>query len=156
MKRLPYVVALAGLMALTPTVPAWATGGFSCSVDDANLSLEVSSPLGRGMGSPIINLEATATIKLKSTPADLSKPEFKGALVHSWMAHPDLRLHFYREREGNTPHGYVELVIKTTMTAEEDGTAGTYELDVFFTEPVAGSKEPQTLKATGPITCSVE
>jgi hypothetical protein len=133
--------------------PAYATGGFDCSVDDTNLTFEAASPLGRGMGSPILDLKTSLKIKMKDTPTDLATPDFKDALVHSWMAGDDLRLHYYREREGNVPHGYVELVIKTVLTAEEVETTGTYELEVFSTD---NGGEGRSLKATGPITCSVE
>lgn len=137
--------------------PAWATGGFSCSVDDGNLQLEVASPLGRGMGAPIINLTADGLVKLKGTPVDLSKLELSKNLVHSWMLHPDVKLHFYTERANDKPHGYVELVIAAKDTGDEEGTAdGQYELTVFYTEPPADKAEGATLKASGKVSCFVE
>ena len=150
MKQL--LLTLAAL-AILGSGPALATGGFSCSVDDANLSFDAQSALGRGMGAPIINLEAKGEIKLKGVTADLAQLDFSKHLVHSWMAHPDTRLHFYREREADKPHGYVELVILAVSAGDEGEAAGTYELTVFEAE---GSASGEPLKATGKVTCFVE
>jgi hypothetical protein len=133
--------------------PALATGGLSCTIDDAMLNFEAQSALGRGMGAPIINLEAKGEIRMKGVAADLAKLELSKHLVHSWMAHPDTRLHFYREREADKPHGYVELVISAVSADDEGEAAGTYELTVFEAEGAA-SGEP--LKATGKVSCFVE
>lgn len=133
--------------------PAWATGGFSCTIDDANLKFDAQSPLGRGMGSPIINLQASGVIKLKGTPADLVEADLSKHLVHSWMAYPDLRLHFYREREGDKPHAYVELLISAVTNADEGTAEGTYEITVFTTDSGAAT-EPLSVKGT--VSCTVE
>ena len=146
------VLALMSMICLGAD-PAYATGGFSCSVDDANLKFETQSALGSGMGAPIINLEAKGEIRLKGTAADLAQMEFSKHLVHSWMLFPDLRLHFYREREADKPHGYVELVV-TAVSADDEGTAdGSYDLTVFDT---SGASSGDPLKVTGKISCFVE
>jgi hypothetical protein len=147
MKRILFSLALLGLAGVEP---AFATGGFACEADDKNLIFSAQSPLGRGMGSPIINLQATSEIKLAGTPADLAKLDLSKHLVHSWMAGPDLRLHFYREREGNEPHAYVELIIMTKVVGDEGATEGTFQLTVF------SSQDSTTLEASGKVTCSVE
>ena len=141
---------------LSMTSPAFATGGFDCTTDDENLQFAASSPLGRGMGAPIINLMAAGQIKLKDAPADLAKLEFSKSLVHSWMLHPDVKLHFYSERGNDKPHGYVELII-TAVAKDDEGTAeGEYQLTVFSTEPPADTTEGAYLKATGKVSCFVE
>jgi hypothetical protein len=138
---------------LLDVAPAWATGGFSCTVDDANLKFETQSALGSGMGAPILNLEARADIELKDTPADLKQVDLSKHLVHSWMLHPELRLLFYRERDNDKPHAHVELVI-SAMATDDEGTAdGSYDLTVFTTDSSA-TAEP--LKATGKVSCFIE
>jgi hypothetical protein len=137
------------------TAPALATGGFSCAVDDATMQFEAGSSLGRGMGSPILGLKATATLKGAGIPPDLAKLTLDKNLVHSWMAGDALNLHFYLEREGDKPHAYVELVIITAVTPDEIETKGTYALTVFEAEP-AGQSESKTTAAKGEVTCSIE
>lgn len=136
--------------------PAMATGGFTCVIDDDNLQFEASSATGRGMGSPFLNLKAHAKPKLKGTPNDLSELDLKANLVHSWMDHPELRLHFYLEREGETPHGTFELVIATIATGDEISYEGEYRLTIFYTEPPANTVEGAYLKANGTVRCDVE
>jgi hypothetical protein len=137
-------------------VPAYATGSLGCDVNDASLAFSANSAVGRGMGGPIINLTAAVDIKLKDTPADLAKIDLSKGLVHSWLEAPDVRLHFYSEREGEKPHGYVELVIKTVVKDDEGTAEGDYALTVFYTETPAGKTDATTLNATGKITCFVE
>jgi N-acyl-D-aspartate/D-glutamate deacylase len=150
MKRI--LLTLAAL-AILSSRPALATGGFSCTVDDANLKFEAQSALGAGMGAPILNLEAKGEIKMQGVAADLAQLDFSKHLVHSWMAYPDTRLHFYREREANKAHGYVELVI-AAVSADDTGEAkGTYDLTVF---EAAGASSGEPLKATGVVSCFVE
>ena len=50
----------AALAVFLLTRPAFATGGFTCTIDDENLKLETESAMGRGMGSPFLNLKAHA------------------------------------------------------------------------------------------------
>jgi hypothetical protein len=149
MKQACLAFALIGLSA----APALATGGFSCSIDDANLRFDTQSALGRGMGSPIIKLEAAGNILLKGTPADFARLDLSKHLVHSWMLHPDLRLHFYRERDNDKSHASLELVISATSADDEGNAVGTYQLTVFSTDDVA---DGATLEATGKVTCTVE
>ena len=147
---------LAGCILAAQSSAALATGGFSCEVDDKNLKLDVSSALGSGMGAPIINLKAESTVKLKGTPADLVKLDLSKSLVHSWMDSPDLRLYFYSEREGEKPHGYVEIIITAKYVGDEGEAKGNYRLTAFYTEPPADKTEGTFLKAKGKVSCSVE
>ena len=136
--------------------PAFATGGFSCTIEDSNLQFEAESALGTGMGAPILNLKAHAKPKLKGTPNDLQELDLRTYLVHSWMDHPDFRLHFYMEREGETPHGTFELIL-TTKAIDDEGTyEGDYRLTIFYTELPADQVEGAYLKATGKVKCFIE
>lgn len=135
---------------------ASATGGFSCEVDDKNLQFEAESALGAGMGAPILNLQAHAKTKIKGTPNDLRGLDLKTNLVHSWTDDPDFRLHFYLEREGETPHGTFELIVTTKATDEEGTYEGNYRLTIFYTEPPADQTLGAYLKATGKVKCFIE
>jgi hypothetical protein len=148
-----YVCLSASFLLVQPS-PASATGGFSCAVEDEALSFSAESALGRGMGSPIINLSASLGVKLKQASTDFAKLDLNDALVHSWMAGPDLNLHFYKEREASKPHGFVELIIKTSKSEDDLTSAGTYTLSVYDMPAEGG--DARTLEATGKIACSVE
>lgn len=138
------------------TGPSLATGGFSCSVDDENLSFETESALGRTSGSPILNLKALAKPKMKGTPNDLLELDLTAHLAHSWINHPDFRLQFYLEREGETPHGTFELLLITKASDDEGTYEGEYNMTIFYTEPPAAQTEGAYLKATGKVKCFIE
>ncbi len=112
--------------------------------------------MGTGMGAPFLNLKAHAKPKLKGTPNDLMELDLNDNLVHSWMDHPELRLHFYLEREGETPHGTFELIVKTTASDEEGVYSGDYNMTIFYTEAPADAVLGAYLKASGKIKCFVE
>ena len=150
----PRVMLLCASFALA--IPAHATGGFNCSIDDAKLSFETSAALGMSLGSPILNLQAVAKTKIEGTPADMAELDLKSSLVHSWMTHPELDLHFYWEREGDKPHATYNLVIKTRDMGDELTSDGKYELEIFYTEPPAPANEGAYLKAKGKVHCEVE
>ena len=144
------------LISLAWVSPAFATGGFSCEIDDNNLQFEAESALGTGMGAPILNLQAHAKPKIEGTPNDFQELDLKTYLVHSWMDYPDFRLHFYMEREGETPHGTFELVLITKATDEEGTYEGDYRLTIFYTEPPADQTLGAYLKASGKVKCFIE
>lgn len=151
------IPALAMLVLLSCTLsPARASGGFSCSVDDDHLRFAAESAMGRGNGSPFLNLQASAETKIKGTPIDLAQLDLKANLVHSWMDHPDLRLHFYWEREGDKPHATFELLVRTVSSDDEGTYSGTYDLTIFYTEKPADAVEGAYLRATGQVSCFVE
>ncbi len=136
--------------------PAFATGGTSCSIDDKNLQFETSSAMGRSRGAPLLNLEAHAKLAMKGTPNDFQDLDLKTHLAHSWINHPDFKLQFYLEREGETPHGTFELRLETKAT-DDDGTyAGDYHLEVFYTELPADQTLGAYLKASGTVKCFIE
>lgn len=148
----------AGAALVIMSLPAAATGGFSCTIDDANLRLEAGAATGRGMGAPIIELTAKADIKLEGTPADFATLDLDKALVHHWLAYPDLRLHFYHERTGTQPHASVEIIIQTTSAASDEVSyEGQYSLEIFQAAPPAGMvTEDGMTKASGKVVCDGE
>lgn len=149
-------IIIFALLNCAAATPALATGGFSCEFEDKNLSFTAASALGSGMGAPIFNLTAESNIKLKGVPADLVKLDLSKSLVHSWVESPDFRLYFYSEREGEKPHGYVELVIQAKYVSEDGDVKGNYRLTVFYTELPADKTEGTYIKAKGKVLCSVE
>lgn len=75
-----------------------------------------------------------------------------------WLDGEDLRLLLYREREGDKPHGYVELTIETTARPGDDGEGfydGRYSLSVFDITDENGG-EGVTVTREGVVVCSAE
>ncbi|MBX3574647.1 MAG: hypothetical protein KF694_20045 [Mesorhizobium sp.] len=108
----------------------------------------------RGMGSPVFNFRGTVEIKSKDVAADLRKVEFDGAhLAQYWSEDDQLNLVIYREREGDKPHGYVQIIIRTK--GDEEGLNGGYELTVFDGVDNA-TPEGKTYTAGGEVECIVE
>jgi hypothetical protein len=148
----------AGVLGLLAWVsPACATGNFLCEADDPALKFSAESTFSHGLGEAFLGFKAALEVRLKDASKDWASLELDSAsLVHHWFADGDLNLHIYREREGDAPHGYVELIVKTQQNArEDDETAfdGTYELTVYEVGPSDG--EGRTLKADGKVSCSV-
>lgn len=147
-----------GLLCLLAWIsPANATGNFLCEIDDPSLKLSAESAFSHGLGEAFLDFKATLEVRLEDAPKDWASLEIdKAGLVHHWFADGDLNLHIYREREGDAPHGYVELIVNTQQNARgDDETAynGTYELTVY--EVGASDSEGKTLKAEGKASCSV-
>ncbi len=127
---------------------AQATGGFSCTIDDPNLKFDAQSAFSHGMGEQLVNFRAEAEILADGTPEPLRKVNLDGALVHSWLYGPDLKLRLYRETATGA-HGYVEIIVETRSPGEDDTDyEGTYKLRIF----VAESGE---LVFNGKASCSV-
>ena len=153
----PISAALASLVLCGVTAaPVLATGGFSCTIDDKNLSFMADAALGTGMGAPILNLRAQSNVKLKNTPGDLVKLDLSKSLVQSWVESPDFKLFFYSEREGDKPRGYVEIVITAKYAGDDGDAKGNYHLTIHYIEPPADAVEGTYLKAKGKVSCFVE
>jgi hypothetical protein len=137
--------------------PAQAAGKFLCEIDDASMKFSAESAFSHGLGGVFVGFQGAIEIFVKDAPKDLAKLEVgKAHLAHHWFADGDLNLHIYREREGDAPHGYVELIVKTERDAKNDDESaydGTYELSVYDVgEPSA--PEGRTWTATGKASCS--
>jgi hypothetical protein len=147
-------VSLASLIAGLD--PVWASGNFLCEADDQSLKFSAESTFSHGLGEVFTDFRGVLDVHLKGAPVDLASLEFDGAhLTHHWFSGDDLKLHIYREREGNEPHGYVELVVETKQNPDnETDFRGTYKLTVYDT-PAGPTGEGETLTATGSASCSV-
>jgi hypothetical protein len=145
---------LAGL--LSSVAPAFATGNFLCEADDESLKFSAESTFSHGLGEVFMGFKATASVHVADAPKDLADLQFDAAqLAHHWFAGRALNLHLYREREGEAPHGYVELIVETRQS-EEDETAyaGAYNLIVYDVGRPPGA-EGKTWRAEGKVSCSV-
>ncbi|MDP3896566.1 MAG: hypothetical protein Q8Q62_07810 [Mesorhizobium sp.] len=146
------LLLLLGLAALS--IEAHASGGFGCDADDKNVSFLFESGVTRGMGSPVFNFRGNVEIKAKEVAADLRRLEFDGAhLAQYWSEDGQLNLVIYREREGDKPHGYVQVVIRTK--GDEEGLSGSYELTAFDGVNDA-TPEGRTYSASGKVECIME
>ena len=136
--------------------PAIASGGLSCAADDEKAKFMIESGVTRGLGSPVFNFRGEINILDKAVADDLRKTSFDGThLAQYWLDGANLNLHLYRERQGDKPHGYVDLVI-TTQPGDDGGSFhGGYELSVFdMTGDTTG--EGRTISASGTLSCFVE
>jgi hypothetical protein len=136
--------------------PAFASGGLHCSADADGVTFEVSGGVTRGMGSPLFSFEGVVEIADKAIAADLAKTAFsRKHVAQYWLDGEDLRLVLYREREGDKPHGYVELTVTTKVRAGDDGEGfydGRYALSVFDTTDNNGV----AIDREGAVSCSAE
>lgn len=147
--------AFAALLAISaPMGEAQASGRFGCEADDEIVSFLFESGVTRGMGLPVFNFRGKVSIKAKEVAADLRTLEFDGAhLAQYWSEDGQLNLVIYREREGDKPHGYVQIVIRTR--GDEEGLKGRYELTAFDGVDDA-TPEGRSYQANGTVECMVE
>ncbi|MFN0192504.1 MAG: hypothetical protein ACKVP5_11110 [Aestuariivirga sp.] len=150
--KISHICLVVPLAALNAS-PAYATGGLGCTIDDANLTLNVDTAVSRGMGGVFLNLKAEAVIKAKEAPEPLRKLTLDSALVHHWYTNREIKLAFYKETETGE-HASVDITIETTMPegADEDAEyVGTYELSIF----AAGANSDSTSTVlNGKASCS--
>ncbi len=149
------LVVLATLLASTQT--AFATGGFTCSIDDKAVNFEVMAVVSHGVGEQIPQIKAELEIRAPGTPDDLRKLDLSESVTQKWYYDRDLKLRFYRDREGEKAHGYVELIIQARRKKGEDetGYSGNYLLTVYDLG-TAGGSEGKTTKRRGRVSCSGE
>jgi hypothetical protein len=137
--------------------PAFASGGVHCSADGDGVSFELDGGVTRGMGSPLFSFEGSVKMTLPGVVADLADTAFaRDHVAQYWLDGDDLRLLLYREREGDKPHGYVELTIETTARPGDDGEGmydGRYRLSIF---DGAGEGEGMTVEREGAVECFAE
>ena len=147
------------MLAVLACQPAFASGGVHCSADAAGVTFEVGGGASRGMGAALFSFEGKLEIADKAIAADLGRTIFaREHVAQYWLDGEDLRLLVYREREGDKPHGYVELTIVTKARAgdEDEGMYdGGYTLSVF---DMAGENAGEGITTTheGEVECFVE
>lgn len=148
------LLVLSALMAAT--LPAAASGGIWCNLEDQSVRLSIESGVTRGMGAPFFNFRGTLEILDNSIADDLRKSEFAGQqLAQYWLDERVLKLRIYHERQGDKPHGYLDLVIETQAGDDEGLYGGSYQLTVFdMTGDTTGAGRETALG--GEINCGSE
>ncbi len=151
-------VFLASVVALSP-VAAFASGGVNCSADADGVTFEAGGGVSRGMGGALFSFQGMLEIGGKDIAADLGKTEFaREHVAQYWLDGEDLRLLLYREREGDKPHGYVELTIQAKARPGDDSEGmydGRYAVTVFDMTDENGG-EGVAARREGAVTCFAE
>jgi len=148
-------VMMAVMSILLAAGPAVASGGLSCGAKDEAVKLTIESGVTRGMGSPVFNFRGEIEIANNALEADLRKVTFEREhLAQYWLDGEELRMVVYRERDGDKPHGYVEVTIRT-RSGDEGDYIGQYSVTVFDMTGAAGG-DGKTYNFTGRATCLVE
>jgi hypothetical protein len=149
------LVVLAALLASSQT--AFASGGFSCSIDDKAAKFETTAVVSHGLGEQITNFKAELEVRAPGTPEDLRKLDLSEHLTQKWYHGRDLKLRLYREREGDKTHGSIELVIEARRNKGADDTEyrGNYVLMVYDLD-TAGGSEGKSNTRRGRVACSGE
>jgi len=134
-------------------LPAHASVGFSCVVNDAAMKATLEGSYGRSVGSGPGNFGGEAEIKLKGVPADARKLTIASShLTQNWFHERDLKLTIYWMKDGDGPSPEVVLMIETRCGKSEDSPyRGTYALKVF--DPASAEGKPR--EARGRVSCSV-
>jgi hypothetical protein len=132
---------------------ALASGGIWCEAEATPAQINVHGGVSRGMGGQLFNFEGKVAIADKAVADDLRNLEFKQEHVAQyWFNGTSLNLVLYREREGDKPHGYVEVSIETQAREDEEGAyAGSYQLTVF--DGIDDNAEGKRIELTAPIAC---
>lgn len=109
------------------TTSAFATGGYTCSVDDANIKFELSGTLSHGIpGLPWDEVGSLnfkdATLSEYAIPAIAKSSQF-------WLEDNELRILVYDEPQ-TQDFKSVKLVIKTQYE-DETGYTGTYQIGLY-------------------------
>jgi hypothetical protein len=138
--------------------PASASGAVQCSADANGVTFEVGGGVSRGMGAALFSFEGRLEVADKAIAADLARTTFtRDHVAQYWLDGEDLRLLIYREREGDKPHGYVELTLGTKARPGDDGEGmydGRYMLRIFDMTDENG--EGITVSREGGVECFVE
>lgn len=134
---------------------AFAAGGISCAVEDETAALSLEGGVTHGMGGALFSFAGQAELRSGEIADDLRVSSFgREHVAQYWFDDRELKLRLYREREGDAPHGYVEIVLEAA--ADRDGSyRGDYAVTVYdMTEAANG--EAATEAISGAIACSGE
>ena len=147
------------LLAVLAYQPAFASGGVHCSADADGVAFDVEGGVSRGMGAALFSFEGKLEIADMPVASDLARMAFaREHVAQYWLDGEDLRLLLYREREGDKPHGHVELTIETKTPPGGDGE-GTYEGEYRLAVYDLGQQatgEGETATFAGKVSCFAE
>jgi hypothetical protein len=146
------ILVLAGIVLALMASQSSATEGFTCSINDTNLVFDASSRFSSGNGQPFLDFKAKAEVLGNDVPDDFRTLDLTESLKHHWIEAGDLRLRFYHERDDESDHASLELIVKTTGVGDDPELAGTYKVTIFNTDP----DNKDTLIFEGRAVCSAE
>jgi len=145
-------VAAAFLASMTE---AQATAGLNCSAEDKSIRFSADAVLSRGAGEGFVSFRGELTVLVKAAPDDFRTVKFESEhLTQRWLHGNELKLRIYRERDGQGPFGYLDLVLNTRGAGDEINYRGTYALTIYHL-PSDASSEGKTVKARGRVSCSI-
>lgn len=152
--RIATALLLTAMGLVLPPAPARASGGLSCTSEDAFAVITIESGVTRGMGGPVFNFRATSVIRDDAVAGDLRNMAYDGEhLAQYWLDGEELRMLLYRERAEGA-HGYVQIEVRTS-SAEEGLYEGSYTLTgLDMTGDTTG--EGRTFRQAGSVQCFVE
>jgi hypothetical protein len=146
-------IFLASCLTLLGLASAHASGGLSCEASDKTVKLALEAGVSRGAGSGFFSFKGELEVLAPGVPKDFRNLEFsKEHLTQQWLDNRNLKLHVYRERDGE-PHGSVDLVIEAwpKKDAEDLEFRGGYTLTIF--DVPKGNGEGKTTVLKGRVTC---
>jgi hypothetical protein len=150
---LPGLVAVA--LAALPTA-ASADATFDCSGSSGPFHVATTVAIGAVPADSIGAARGTVDIKTRPLPPDLTTVALtRTDLVHHWVEGDQVNLHFYRERNGNEPSGFVEVVLTTRRTGKSDEDySGRFRMKVSFLRKT-GDTEPVEFMTMGLLKCTL-
>jgi len=146
-------IVVAALVFLAVVARAQATAGVSCRAEDASAKLGLSAAFTRGLGGGLVNFGAALQI-LAEAPPELRALQFERSEVSLvWFYGRDLKFQLHRERPSDGPPGYVDLVIETRQSREDESLyRGTYVLNINYRQ----DQRERSLALRGRVQCYVE
>lgn len=144
MRRL--LLLLVSLAALSS--PAFATGGFSCSVKDDNLTLDAEAGFSYSIGGGLLNFRGEFALPKDLAPQGLERVTLAPShLAHDWLYDGELRLLLHAETQGDLPFGSVDIIVRTKMGEDETTYDGDYKM-------ILHRAEGEGIERTGTVSCS--
>lgn len=141
------LLSFAALVALSS--PAFATGGFSCSVKDKNLTLDAEAGFSYSIGGGFLNFRGALELPAELAPKGLERVTLTPShLAHDWLYDGELRLLLHAETEGDLPFASADIIVKTKMTDDEITYDGDYKL-------ILHRADADRVERTGKVSCSV-
>lgn len=135
---------------------AAASGGLSCHAEDGHVEIAINSGITRGMGSALFAFGADVEVKDQRVRPELRQMHFERDHVPQyWLEGGALMLRLYRETEGNEPHAFVQMLVRTQLDDNHEELRGDYAIQVYDTETVSHD-QAHVVELAGAITCFVE
>jgi len=153
--RIATALLLTCMGLVLPLAPARASGGLSCTSEDAFAVITIESGVTRGMGGPVVQVSAPRrSFATTPWPATFATwPMTASIWRRYWLDGEELRMLLYRERAEGA-HGYVQIEVRTS-SAEEGLYEGSYTLTgLDMTGDTTG--EGRTFRQSGSVQCFVE